>query len=481
MSRQTKVIAVERKARTGDGGTSSSVAYGDLAIIMGYLSRLLVKFRGNLFICSSSTDLSPSYHSLSLELFSARPDPRRPQLRAGVSKDITDHLSRLPIEIWCEIFIFEAPFIMTPELFSNGFDNDGWNITSERMRKLQHRRRELLTICKSLYPLLERLLFTEITLDYALERERVEFFLIRANCGVKPGILASEYIKSALVSYDLTIRILDLCPNLVHLYAMPIWVKMSTFTRPRLPFYGTYNLEMLRVDEEGLNWEELAQLSPLIPNLTRLRLKHSWNVQDPNLVLEFPHLRSLRLDLPFRNSTGLFPRFQSPSLRYLGLTIPETVPILSAVRQCPSSIVDLELRCELYRQDTGQPTSPEDIFILLPSVKKLTLDLNTIGRRMSLPLVATWIPNKQLQALTLHGRLLDIKTNTEEKLSYFSRDRFINLSYVNVYIYSSSRYGIERVPPIFKRAFTGIDSAVYIHGDWTNGWKRIDNAHVQAE
>lgn len=107
-------------------------------------------------------------------------------------------------------------------------------------------------------------------------------------------------------------------------------------------------------------------------------------------------------------------------------------------------------------------------------MKKLTLDLYTIGR-INLPLAVGWTPNTQLQTLSLYGQLRDISSHTEERLSYFSRDRFINISFAEVNIYIERQYDIERVPAMFKRAFADINSAVYINGYWTDGWERIDN------
>lgn len=85
-----------------------------------------------------------------------------------------DHLSRLPIEVWREIFILETPFIMTPELFSKGPYDDQWASMSVRIHKPQIRRGKLLTICKSLYPLIESLLFSEVTLHHTLHSRHVE-------------------------------------------------------------------------------------------------------------------------------------------------------------------------------------------------------------------------------------------------------------------------------------------------------------------
>lgn len=107
---------------------------------------------------------------------------------------------------------------------------------------------------------------------------------------------------------------------------------------PKLWVNKIHNLEMLRVNQEVLNLKELAQLSSLTPNLTRLGLEYLWNFQDPDLVLTFPHLRSLRLDAAYRNSTGRFPRFQCSSLQHLALGIPEPGFILSAIRQSPRQL-----------------------------------------------------------------------------------------------------------------------------------------------
>lgn len=363
-----------------------------------------------------------------------------------------DYLSQLPIEIWRDILLLDAPFIAA-ESVSNKPDWHCDIVVERRLQKHQSRRYQLLTICKSLHSLIESLLYTEVNMRAGPKAQR---FLRAAYRRQKEGANCIEHTRSVFIynghasdlsdalkltlggssessAGSLKITILSLFPNLRHLYVewLPKAEINDTTDYLHLPLDGIQNLHTL--SWEGIRFNPLAMrsFSSHASNLVHLNLLSYWAVSEEQNqeVITFPSVRSMSFDLS-SIIAGSIPRLQCPSLQLLSLKVDRSQHIVPFIQLCCPRIVDLHLVSFPSIEKDRKLVIPGDLFTICRHLQRLSFHMDIFN-----PLTDTsFTTHEKLTNLNLFLFSPTYSPDLAQRLRCFSKETFAHLSSITFII-----------------------------------------------
>lgn len=375
-----------------------------------------------------------------------------------------DYLSRLPVEIWREILIFDAPFVNLDDVdFSRHTEIS--RTLNKLLRQTQSRRYQLLTTCKSLHSLVESLLYFLIVLKNNMEMRRFMSVLVAKH---RRGEDPSRYMQALIIYYVSPSELSELPEdNNLHgidITSIPVWPNLKRlFLVGPIPikrdyFIGRNMRPKPMPDPKYLNADVLMELSTRAPNVKQLSVisYNQLGIQDQ--VPAFSSIHSLLFDMSFTRKA--MPRVECPSLVALSLMVTCSEDVLSGIQQYASTIRELEL--------TASPFTilfflafnlPNEIFSQCRKLRKLTFDIS----HMDPPLIAIDALYTKLHSLVLFVKLPMPTEVVERKLTFFSKERFINLSSVTINaLLGQTDADLDSFCAIVSRIFAPMDCDIYI-------------------
>lgn len=377
-----------------------------------------------------------------------------------------DYLSWLPIEIWREILLFDTPFMDIEEMDYSSFQADMAVKVNRRLREIQSRRHQLLTICKSLYPLVESLLYSSVILPR--DRETRQFMAAletKQRRGECPSIyiqvfsISIEHFPSygslELLEYHHTNVAVDITstfvwPNLKHLFLKgPQLIYGYSFETP------LRNRTKKLSDPTYLDENVLARFSARAPNVKHLSVVNYLQAGDQTQMPEFPSLLSLDFDMGL-NPTNM-PHLSCPSLVALSLKITCSEGLLSGIRQYASTIEELKVTLSSHLfTPSSEIILPNEIFSQCQKLKKLTLDIFHI----ELPQPFPDMLYAKIKTLVLFFRLPMDSEELVGRLNFFSKKRFTNLSSITIKVIFDDPVDLDSLRLVLSEIFPQIDCVV---------------------
>lgn len=336
-------------------------------------------------------------------------------------------------------------------------------------REHQKRRYQLLSICRSFYPLLKQLLYTEVTIHHYLQMSKLLSIMSDGRSQEDTG---AKYIKSLFfdvpsqgklnsrintsfrsssVPHSTDISIFTICPNLEYLHLSRV-IFNKKYDASSLFTHRADRLWQLTLDGQVCDPNKLSMISACAPNLVQLNItteRFGHQVEQ----LAFPSLQILKFHILYYNIT-VYPRMECSSLRHLCLNVTMAAQSVSAVQEYGPRIEELEL----WAVDS-YTTLPKNLFNVCGLLKKLTFRIDTTHISPDI----TIIRNTSLEALTLFMFALECSPKIEERLRFFSPKRFINLT--SVIIHANHIDNQEHLPALYALLldiFPDINSTVRV-------------------
>lgn len=387
-----------------------------------------------------------------------------------ISKSLMDYVGRLPVELWREIFLLESPFINSEDLKLSDM------ITWPGRLKTQERRYLMLSICRSFYPLVKQLLYTEVLICGNM---RLSKFVHAVNDRRNQRNNGAEHIKrmflwglsveyigskfqihfaDTFTSQLTKFSIFDTSPNLNYLNLSDVRWPQHSLGFPTSFSPVASNLQTLHFNSRIFDTGILSLLTIYASNLKHLYI--SMSMDDTQDQAEQPNLPSLRLlNLGLLHPAAVVPRIQCPSLRHLVLAVRHSNQIVAAIQQYGSTITELEIMKHSGDSWLELLPLPINLFDVCSHLKKFTFTVNKIDIPPDLIITR----NTNLEALTLLMTSPQWSPEIEKLLQFFSTRRFINLTYVAVYVPGPcTEEELRPLRSVLSNAFPEIDPVVRI-------------------
>lgn len=346
-----------------------------------------------------------------------------------------DYLSKLPNEIWFEILSL-ALLLLPPGLL---FELDPFGFDTLPSQKILHSHQYIrfntLALCKTLLPLLEQLLFTDVILG---TQNQYDLFLSQAmaNSGgrryrgewTKRIHISPPYSQDVFVDFD---SIFTSCPNLISLDLGYHVIVESYYAY--LQQYMTRSLKHLLWMYIYFDWKTLQLLSIHFPNLTQLGVqdfRYADDVEDRGAIFKSLKHFIASYDVVADSSSS---KLIMPSLRTVTIIASSGFnrPMGNFFIHNGRNLRSLRLTEEFTHRTKSFPTGSQLFDSFCPSLKSLELN-TTAFNPIPVSDATTVIPHQELTHLKLmfHWTSKDVRRDIQLHALYFSPQRFPNLQFV---------------------------------------------------
>lgn len=350
---------------------------------------------------------------------------------AIAKQDQIEYLYKLPIELWFDI-LSAALLPIPPDL---PFVFDAFSLTtlprSEVVFALQKRRFRFLTICKTLLPIIEQLLFTDVTIR---GQDKYLLLMSRADSDVDNHVRRGSWTKRLYISAryweKLILQLgpfLSTFPNLISLD-----IAYKVIVRPYQPCWiGPENISLKHLlwRSSSFSWETLQLISTQFPNLTQLGLftcLKSNKSQDTSVMLKsLKHFIISCEPIRYLDLAQLV----MPTLSTIKMDIEDHYSHLSDnfLLQHGPVVTELQLN-DLVYGDQSIPTKPRGFDSTFPLLQVFTFN-PIIFKPISPSTESVATPHEQLKhlRLALDWVYKDTRLRIQQHAQYFSLTRFPNL------------------------------------------------------
>jgi hypothetical protein len=286
----------------------------------------------------------------------------------------TDYLKALPVEVWRDIFSRATARRLNLHNLANPIDISR-RIDLEKITAAQIDLAEWLTICTSLLPIIEELLYEEVAFE---SHKSLKRFLKRASSRLPNGRNRGEWTMS--IFYTVMVEVnpstfVASCPNL-----KTLWVELDGWL-PRGCWAGDWcrSIVALSYSTDNLNWNDLDLISTRCPQLIFFQLLGDEDYSEPVPApgpgsIEFPQLQY------FLSGRGELSKFNLkniafPSIRHLRFdSFGNELQYL--VKQYGRRLTTLEIS-PLVIDQSDQEAIPKDLFNLCPLLERFIFPFDT--------------------------------------------------------------------------------------------------------
>jgi hypothetical protein len=363
-----------------------------------------------------------------------------------------DYLKSVPIEIWREIFLQETPFIAVPTIlkphceFREPDDIPRHGI----IVKNQHRRAQLLTICKSFYWLTKSLLYTEVGLAGST---RQDLFITTVSTKT-PGLdspakwtkfiylnLSPYYEQSRTIAPPMKLPSIEhnqlsvpLFPQLISLF---IFQTLRSTNHVHSPILSVLAARIHTITWQPDIWgycdeSALYLVCSQNPELRRLNLCGPFSRRLRNTATRTTTISSVQhitIERMFANDFNGPPKIKCPSLQSLHVKLSASMEWVGQfIKDCCPNITDLKLAILSPKEPTRPFHIPDDLFTTCTQLKHLSYNASLIFT----PREANPSLHHNLASLLLFMYSPTHACNFDMTANYFSRSKFPNISTITL-------------------------------------------------